>query len=46
VYLVNPASGQILRRLAHGQEFAQAVFAGGWLFSADSDGVYAWRVKR
>lgn len=46
VYLVNPASGQILRRLAHGQEFAQAVFAGGWMFSADSDGVYAWRVKR
>jgi len=23
-----------------------AVFAGGWVFSADSDGVSAWRVKR
>ena len=45
VYLVNPASGKILRVLAHGTEFAQAVFASGWIFSADSDGVYAWRVK-
>jgi len=45
LYLIDPASGRILRVLAHGTEFAQAVFAGGWMFSADSDGVYAWRVK-
>jgi outer membrane protein assembly factor BamB len=43
VYLVDAASGRILRVLAHGEEFAQPVFAGGWMFSADSDGVYAWR---
>jgi outer membrane protein assembly factor BamB len=46
VYLLDPVSGRILRVLAHGTEFAQAVFAGGWMFSADNDGVYAWRVKR
>jgi outer membrane protein assembly factor BamB len=46
VYLVDPGSGRILRVLAHGTEFAQAVFAGGWMFSADSDGVYAWKLKR
>jgi outer membrane protein assembly factor BamB len=45
VYLIRPSSGRILRALAQGTEFAQAVFAGGWLFSADSSGVYAWRVK-
>ena len=46
VYLVDPGSGRILRVLAHGTEFAQAVFADGWIFSADSDGVHAWRIKR
>jgi outer membrane protein assembly factor BamB len=46
LYLADPASGRILRVLAHGTEFAQAVFAGAWMFSADSDGVYAWKVKR
>jgi outer membrane protein assembly factor BamB len=45
VYLIRPSSGRILSALARGTEFAQAVFAGGWLFSADSNGVYAWRVK-
>ncbi len=45
VYLIRPSSGQILRVLGTGSEFAQAVFAGGWLYTADSDGVYAWRVK-
>jgi outer membrane protein assembly factor BamB len=45
VYLINPKSGRILRVLTHGTEFAQAVFAGGWLFSADSDGVYAWHLR-
>ncbi|HTX80724.1 MAG TPA: hypothetical protein VME44_00985 [Streptosporangiaceae bacterium] len=46
VYLVDPGSGRILRVLAYGTEFAQAVFADGWMFSADSNGVYAWKVKR
>ncbi len=46
VYLVDPGSGRILRVLAHGTEFAQAVFADGWIFSADSAGVHAWKVKR
>jgi outer membrane protein assembly factor BamB len=46
LYLINPKSGRILRVLAHGTEFAQAVFAGGWLFSADNDGVYAWHLGR
>jgi outer membrane protein assembly factor BamB len=45
VYLIDPVSGRILRVLVHGREFAQAVFAGGWMFSADSDGVYGWRLK-
>jgi outer membrane protein assembly factor BamB len=45
VYLVRASSGRILRVLGNAAEFAQAVFAGGWLFSADSDGVYAWRVR-
>jgi outer membrane protein assembly factor BamB len=45
VYLINPASGQILTTLGTSPEFAQAVFAGGWLFTANSDGVYAWHVQ-
>jgi outer membrane protein assembly factor BamB len=45
VYLVRASSGRIMRVLGDAAEFAQAVFAGGWLFSADSDGVYAWRVQ-
>jgi hypothetical protein len=44
VYLIRPSSGRIRRAFAQA-EFAQAVFAGGWLFSADSSGAYAWRVK-
>jgi hypothetical protein len=46
VHPVNAASGRILRVLANGTEFAQPVFAGGWMFSADSNGMYAWRVRR
>jgi outer membrane protein assembly factor BamB len=45
LYLIRASSGRVVRILGNGDEFAQAVFAGGWLFSADSDGVYAWRVR-
>ncbi len=41
-YLVNVSTGRILRRLVSGLDFAQSVFADGWLFSANATGVYAW----
>jgi outer membrane protein assembly factor BamB len=41
-YLVDAATGQILKRLVSGLDFAQSVFADGWLFTANSNGVYAW----
>jgi outer membrane protein assembly factor BamB len=41
-YLVNAATGQILRNLIAGWYFAQATFADGWLFVAKGSGVYAY----
>ena len=40
--LVDAASGKVLRTLIRGNDFAQSVFADGWLFTANSTGVYAW----
>jgi outer membrane protein assembly factor BamB len=43
VYLVNAATGKIARTLIRGSyDFAQSVFARGWLFTANGTGVYAW----
>ncbi|SRR6266487_2142271 len=43
VYLLNARTGHILRKLITGSsDFAQNVFAGGWLFTANGNGVYAW----
>jgi outer membrane protein assembly factor BamB len=43
VYLLNAKTGQILSTLITGStDFAQSVFAGGWLFTANGTGVYAW----
>ncbi|HXW46333.1 MAG TPA: PQQ-binding-like beta-propeller repeat protein [Streptosporangiaceae bacterium] len=41
-YLVNADTGQMIDPLVSGLDFAQSVFADGWLFTANSDGVYAW----
>jgi polyvinyl alcohol dehydrogenase (cytochrome) len=41
-YLLNAATGKIIRKLVPGRAFAQSVFADGWLFTANSNGVYAW----
>jgi polyvinyl alcohol dehydrogenase (cytochrome) len=41
-YLVDAATGKILRTLVKGTDFAQSVFANGWLFTANTTGVYAW----
>jgi outer membrane protein assembly factor BamB len=43
VYLLNAQTGQILRTLiTGGLDFPQSVFADGWLFTANTTGVYAW----
>jgi outer membrane protein assembly factor BamB len=43
VYLINAKTGQVLRTLISGSnDFAQSVFADGWLFTANGNGVYAW----
>jgi outer membrane protein assembly factor BamB len=43
VYLLDARTGHILRALPTGSsDFAQSVFAGGWLFTANGNGVYAW----
>jgi len=43
VYLLNARTGHILGRLmTGGNDFAQSTFAGGWLFTANDTGVYAW----
>jgi outer membrane protein assembly factor BamB len=44
-YLINAATGKIIRTLVRGMDFAQSVWADGWLFTANSDGVYAWGPK-
>jgi outer membrane protein assembly factor BamB len=41
-YLVSASTGKILRTLVSGLDFAQSVFADNWLFTANSNGVYAW----
>jgi outer membrane protein assembly factor BamB len=41
-YLVNSHTGAILSSLVQGYDFAQSVFANGWLFTANDSGVYAW----
>jgi hypothetical protein len=45
-YLADSANGKILRTLAQGWDFAQSVFADGLLFTANSDGIYAWAPPR
>ena len=45
VYLFKAVSGRILRTLAQGVDFAQCVFADNRVFSANNNGVYAWRLK-
>ena len=40
------SSGRIVRILVQGTEFAQCVFAGNRLFSANDNGVFAWRLKQ
>ncbi len=45
-YLVDAATGKILRALVRGDDFAQSVFAHNMLFTANSNGVYAWQVRR
>jgi outer membrane protein assembly factor BamB len=43
VYLLNANTGKILATVITGStDFAQSVFAGGWLFTANGTGVYAW----
>jgi outer membrane protein assembly factor BamB len=46
LYLINARSGRILGALGKGNDFAQGVFAEGLLFTADTDGVYAWEPRR
>jgi outer membrane protein assembly factor BamB len=41
-YLVDAANGKIICTLVKGIDFAQSVFADGKLFTANSNGVYAW----
>jgi outer membrane protein assembly factor BamB len=41
-YLVNAATGKVIRALVQGMDFAQSTFADGMLFTANSTGVYAW----
>jgi outer membrane protein assembly factor BamB len=41
-YLINGATGRILRMLTHGLDFAQSTFADNWLFTANQFGVNAW----
>jgi outer membrane protein assembly factor BamB len=43
VYLLSAKTGRILHTVLTGSDnFAQSVFAGGWLFTANGNGVYAW----
>lgn len=43
VYLMDARTGHILRTLISGSsDFAQSVFAGDWLFTANGNGVYGW----
>lgn len=42
VYLLRAATGKVVRTLIAGEDFAQAVFADGWLFTANAKGLRAW----
>jgi outer membrane protein assembly factor BamB len=44
VFLINAATGAVIKQLTAGLTFGQAVFARDWLFTATSDGVAAWRL--
>jgi hypothetical protein len=46
VYLIRATTGKIIRKLIGGEDFAQAVFAGGWLFTANAKGLRAWGPAR
>lgn len=41
-YLINATTGKVIRNLIEGTDFGQSAFAGGWLFTANATGVYAW----
>ena len=43
VFLLNAATGAVIKRLTAGLTFGQSVFAHDWLFTATSDGVAGWR---
>jgi outer membrane protein assembly factor BamB len=43
-YLINAATGHIITRLVQGRTFPQTAFAGGWLYTANLTGLYAWAV--
>jgi hypothetical protein len=46
VFLLRASDGKILRRLASGgQFFAQSVFAGGRIFTANGNGLVAWGLR-
>jgi outer membrane protein assembly factor BamB len=42
IYLIDAASGAVIKQLTTGQTFGQSVFARGRLFTANSNGVAAW----
>ncbi|MGI9008048.1 MAG: PQQ-binding-like beta-propeller repeat protein [Streptosporangiaceae bacterium] len=43
VYLLSARTGRVLHTVITGStDFAESVFAGGWLFTANGNGVYAW----
>ncbi len=42
IYLVDAATGAIIRQIMTGTTFAQSVFASNWLFTANTAGVTAW----
>jgi outer membrane protein assembly factor BamB len=41
-YLIGAATGKIIKALVRGMDFAQSVFADGWLFTSNEEGAYAW----
>jgi outer membrane protein assembly factor BamB len=43
-YLINAATGKVLRNVVQGGDFAQSSFAENWLFVANESGVYAYGV--
>jgi outer membrane protein assembly factor BamB len=47
VFLLRASDGKILRRLTMGsQDFAQSVFAGGRIFTANSNGLVEWGLRK